>query len=94
MGLWLTHKVAGGARVSLPHQPPTTGAIEAMSLPTSPVFRQVAFPVPVFDHIKTTQRKLEAVTGHQLTINQTLAAIVLEHKRVTEERGVGNHDNQ
>lgn len=63
-----------------------------MSLPTSPVFRQVAFPVPVFDHIKSTQRSLEAATGQQLTINQTLAAIVLEHKRIIEERGVRNHE--
>lgn len=63
-----------------------------MNLPISPVFRQVAFPVPVFDHIKHTQRSLQSITGQQLTINQTVTAIVLEHKRVTEEREVRNHE--
>jgi len=46
-----------------------------------PVYRQLALPVPVFDHIKDYQRAHMARTGEHLSINQTVAAIVLGHQQ-------------
>ena len=50
----------------------------------SPVYRQLALPVPVFDYIKQYQRSHEARTGKHLTINQTVSAIVLGYKQNEE----------
>lgn len=60
----------------------------------APVYRQLAFPVPVFDYIKDYQRAYMARTGDHLTINQTVAAIVLGHQRQTEEREVHEQSKQ
>ena len=51
----------------------------------SPVFRQVALPVPVFDYIKDFQRAHLARLGQHLTINQTITAIVMGHQQLNEE---------
>lgn len=48
------------------------------------VYRQPALPVSVFDHIKDTQRAHEALTGAQLTINETVSLIIREHKQNVE----------
>ena len=53
----------------------------------SPVYRQLALPVQVFDYIKNFQRAFTVRTGQHLTINQTVAAIVLGHQQ-NEEREV------
>lgn len=58
------------------------------------VYRQLAFPLAVFDYIKVTQRKLQATTGQTLTLNQVITAIAMEHKHLTEERGVRNEPDQ
>ncbi len=54
----------------------------------SPVYRQLALPVPVFDYIKNYQRAHAVRFGEHLSINQTVAAIVLshQHNEVREER--------
>ena len=46
-----------------------------------PVYRNLALPVPVFDYIKDHQRAHKARTGEHLSINQTVAAIVLGHQQ-------------
>lgn len=48
------------------------------------VYRQLALPVSVFDHIKDTQRAQEALTGARLTINETVSLIIREHKQNVE----------
>jgi hypothetical protein len=45
------------------------------------VFRNLAIPVSVFDHIKDVQRAQEALQGHRMTICQTVSHIVREHQR-------------
>lgn len=45
------------------------------------VFRQVAFPVSAFDHLKDYQRDIERRTGERLNNNQALARIMAEHKQ-------------
>jgi hypothetical protein len=50
----------------------------------SPVYRQLALPVPVFDRIKQLQRRHIVRTGQTLTINQLVTAIVLEHQQNEE----------
>jgi hypothetical protein len=45
------------------------------------VFRNLALPVSVFDHIKDVQRSQEALQGHRMTICQTVSHIVREHQR-------------
>jgi cell fate (sporulation/competence/biofilm development) regulator YmcA (YheA/YmcA/DUF963 family) len=45
------------------------------------VFRNLALPVSVFDHIKDVQRAQEALQGHRMTICQTVSHIVREHQR-------------
>ena len=54
-----------------------------MTQPPS-VYRQLAFPVPVFDYIKNYQRTHMARHGEHLTIAQTVAAIVRDHQRNEE----------
>lgn len=48
------------------------------------VFRQIAFPVPVFDYLKTWQRDHEARTGERLNNNQALGVILREHMAMNE----------
>ena len=55
-----------------------------MTQPPS-VYRQLAFPVPVFDYIKNYQRTYMARHGEHLTIVQAVSAIVWDHQR-NEER--------
>lgn len=43
------------------------------------VIRQVTFPLPAFDHLKATQRKLKAEQGLNLNNNQVLALIFEQH---------------
>lgn len=52
----------------------------------SPVYRQLALPVPVFDYIKDYQRAHMARLGEHLTITQTVTAIVMSHQQLNEER--------
>lgn len=60
-----------------------------MQLPQSPVYRQLALPVPTFDYIKQFQRDHEARTGERLTIAAVVAAIVRDHQHQrSEARGV------
>lgn len=54
------------------------------------VFRQVAFPVSAFDHLKDYQRCIEQRTGERLNNNQVLARIMAEHRQSTVERGERN----
>jgi hypothetical protein len=44
------------------------------------VFRNLAIPVSAFDHIKYTQRALQASTGQAITLNQAVAHIVRQHR--------------
>ena len=48
------------------------------------VYRQLAIPVPVFDYIKDYQRARQAAQQQQLTIAQTISAIVQEHQQNVE----------
>jgi hypothetical protein len=45
------------------------------------VFRNLALPVSVVDHIKDVQRAQEALQGYRMTICQTVSQIVREHQR-------------
>ena len=56
------------------------------------VFRQVAFPVSAFDHLKDYQRDIERRTGERLNNNQVLARIMAEHKQFNIE-GSEEHGN-
>lgn len=49
------------------------------------VFRQVAFPVSAFDHLKECQRAYEQQHGTRLNNNQVLALILAEHKQATSQ---------
>ncbi len=49
------------------------------------VFRQVAFPVSAFDHLKDTQRAYEQQHGIRLNNSQCLALILAEHRQATEQ---------
>ena len=60
----------------------------------SPVFRQVALPVPVFDYIKDFQRAHMARLGQHLTINQTITAIVMGYQQLNEEREAHERANK
>jgi len=53
------------------------------------VFRQMAIPVPTFDHLKGFQRAHEAKTGQRLTLNATLALLVAEHKAMNNVSSEG-----
>lgn len=57
-----------------PHQPEREKA----------VFRTVPIPVSAFDHIKDTQRAIQARTGRAVTFNEVFARIVHEHKHLTQ----------
>jgi hypothetical protein len=50
------------------------------------VYRQLAIPVSTFDRLKDFQRTHMARHGEQLTLVQTIAAIVREHQ--TKEEGL------
>ena len=56
------------------------------------VFRQLALPVSVFDHIKATQRALEARHGRHLTLNETVSQIIREHQATNVAREGRTHD--
>ncbi|WP_158443094.1 hypothetical protein [Rubrivivax gelatinosus] len=56
------------------------------------VFRNLALPVSVFDHIKDEQRRAEAETGERPSINQTVARIVREHRQYSEAREGREHE--
>lgn len=45
------------------------------------VFRTVPSTVSAFDHIKDTQRAIQARTGRAMTFNEVFATIVHEHKQ-------------
>ena len=45
------------------------------------VFRQVAFPVSAFDHLKNYQRSYQACHGIRPNNNQCLALILAEHQQ-------------
>lgn len=64
-------------------------------MPNSPpvVFRQLAFPVPVFDYLKDYQRTHMARHGEHLTLVQTVAAIVRDHER-NEDREAHDQSKQ
>lgn len=48
------------------------------------VFRSLAIPVSAFDHIKDTQRAIQASTGLAIGLNDTVAHIVRQHKQLTQ----------
>lgn len=59
------------------------------------VYRHLAIPVRVFDHIKDVQRTAEDRLGARLSLMETIALIVLEHQRgglQDGERGERQHD--
>lgn len=58
------------------------------------VFRTVPIPVSAFDHIKDTQRAIQARTGHALTFNEVFARIVHEHKHFTQNASHGEQHDQ
>lgn len=60
----------------------------------SPVYRQLALPVPVFDYIKDYQRAHMASAGEHLTITQTVTAIVMGHKQLNEASEVHERTKQ
>ena len=45
------------------------------------VYRNLALPVEVFDHIKDTQRAMQQHTRKPLSITDTVSHIVLAHKQ-------------
>lgn len=45
------------------------------------VYRNLALPVAVFDHIKDTQRAMQQRTRKPLSITDTVSHIVLAHKQ-------------
>ncbi len=45
------------------------------------VFRNLAIPVSAFDHIKDTQRAIQASTGLAIGLNDTVAHIIRQHKQ-------------
>jgi hypothetical protein len=51
------------------------------------VFRNLAIPVSAFDHIKDTQRALQASTGQAVTLNQAVAHIVHQHRQQNAAQG-------
>lgn len=55
------------------------------------VFRTVPIPVSAFDHIKDTQRAIQARTGRAVTFNEVFATIVREHKQHTQNTNHGEH---
>lgn len=48
------------------------------------VFRQVAFPVSAFDHLKDYLRTYEHKHGVRITNSQALALILAEHKQAAD----------
>ena len=53
------------------------------------VLRTVPIPVSAFDHIKDTQRAIDARTGQALTFNEVFGLIVREHKHRTQNAAQG-----
>lgn len=70
---------------SYPPQVPPEGPREKV------VFRSLPIPVSAFDHIKDTQRALQATLGRPVTFNDTVTTIIREHKR-TVEQAEQHHD--
>lgn len=58
------------------------------------VFRTVPIPVSAFDHIKDTQRAIQARTGRAVTFNEVFATIVHEHKQHTQNTNNGEHAHE
>lgn len=58
---------------------PSSNAIPSLLRGEPTVIRQVTFPLRAFDHLKSTQRKLQAEQGISLTNNETLALILDQH---------------
>lgn len=58
---------------------PSSNAIPALLKGEPTVIRQVTFPLRAFDHLKSTQRKLQAEQGISLNNNETLALILDQH---------------
>lgn len=59
---------------------------------SSPVFRQIAFPLNTFDYLKSFQRTYADKHGVTLNNNQALAVILAEHQHqaTNEESTVQN----
>lgn len=55
------------------------------------VFRTVPIPVSAFDHIKDTQRAIQARTGRTVTFNEVFSLIVHEHKQHQQNADNGAH---
>lgn len=58
---------------------PSSNTIPALLRGEPTVVRQVTFPLRSFDHLKSTQRKLQAEQGISLTNNEVLALIIDQH---------------
>lgn len=61
------------------HPGPTQGHREKA------VFRNLAIPVSAFDHIKDTQRTLQQTFGQPVSLNETVAHIVHQHRQQTRD---------
>jgi hypothetical protein len=72
-----------------PYRSPSRACPSASPGPV--VYRNLALPVSVFDHIKDTQRALEAAKGAKPSISQTVSHIVHEHRMNVEREG-RNHE--
>lgn len=55
--------------------------------PAKCVYRQLSLPVPMFDHLKSFQRSLEAERGVTLSNSQALAVLMEEHQKFYAARG-------
>lgn len=58
---------------------PSSNPIPAILRGEPTVIRQVTFPLRSFDHLKATQRKVQAEQGISLTNNEVLALILDQH---------------
>jgi hypothetical protein len=61
------------------HPIAVTEGVKTMHRPK--VYRQLAFPVSVFDRIKEVQRQHAAVSGQRMTITEVVSHIVQAHQR-------------
>ena len=52
-----------------------------------PVFRNISFPVSVFDYLKDYQRERERETGERLSISRAVCRILMEHRDSRDQRG-------
>lgn len=60
----------------------------------SRVFRNFALPVECFDHLKDVQRHYRARHGIELTNNDTLALIFMEHREHINAAREGRDNEQ